>query len=598
MASSQRVADDMPALQRARRAIVVVDVVESVRLMQADEAGVIDRWRRFVNEVRTEVLPAHGGRLVKSLGDGMLLEFEEVAQAVAAAFDAQLRIGAYNHATANEEAIALRVGVHVADIVVDDLDVYGAGVNLAARLAGLAGLGEIVASPEVRDQLVVDLDADIEDLGECYVKHYDRAIRAFRIAPLRSGLAPALKSPSTAAAHLRPTIIVLPPVARAASAQDEWIGDVVADDVITALSRSAHWQVISRLSSSTPRLQTMRPGELRALCNASYVLSGHYRSLAGRLRLSLELADTRDDHVVWADVLQCDIGDLFAGDPQMLAHIVAEVSAAVLSTELVRAGGLALPSLEGYAVLMQGVSLMHRMSRAESDRAASALQHLVDRHPRAPEPRAWLGKWYVMRVAQAWTVDPQVEAGHARAAVARALDMVPTHALSLAIDGLVYAMVDRNLVAAQERYQQALDANPNEAHAWLFMSSVHAHRGDGAEARRCMSHARANSPLDPLDYFFDVFDAWAALADGAYGDAERLALRSFRLNRHHVPTYTVLAAAHALAGHGDDARVAGQRLLTLRPDFSVDRFVSLFPGGPSAHARLLGDALRAAALPQ
>ena len=171
-----------PELQRSRRTIVVVDVVESVRLMQAHEADVIDRWRRFVNEVRGEVLITHGGRLVKSLGDGMLLEFANVPSAVAAALDMQQRIVPYNEAREATAAILLRIGLHTADVVVDDLDIYGTGVNLAARLAGLADPGGIVASAEVRDQLVPGLSAEVEDLGDCYLKHMAEPQRHFASA--------------------------------------------------------------------------------------------------------------------------------------------------------------------------------------------------------------------------------------------------------------------------------------------------------------------------------------------------------------------------------------------------------------------------------
>jgi adenylate cyclase len=172
-----------PELPRERRTLVVVDVVESVRLMQAHEADVINRWRRFVHEVQTQVLPPHGGRLVKSLGDGLLLEFADVSLAIAAALDVQARLPAYNIGRAADAALFLRVGAHEAEVVVDKLDVYGAGVNLAARLAGLAGPGEIVVSAAVRHQLTDGLDAEFEDLGDCYLRNVALPVRAFRVGP-------------------------------------------------------------------------------------------------------------------------------------------------------------------------------------------------------------------------------------------------------------------------------------------------------------------------------------------------------------------------------------------------------------------------------
>jgi class 3 adenylate cyclase len=197
-----------PELSRVRRAVAVVDVLESVRLMLQHENSVIERWRRFLREVRDEVLPATGGRLVKSLGDGLLVELPNVRCAVQAVLEMHHRIAAYNAGVVAGAALSLRAGVHEAEIVVDELDVYGAGVNLAARLAALAGPGETVVSPEARDALVDGLDVEIEDLGECFMKNVNHAQRAFRVGP--AGRAPVVWSPASAGGDERPSIAVLP----------------------------------------------------------------------------------------------------------------------------------------------------------------------------------------------------------------------------------------------------------------------------------------------------------------------------------------------------------------------------------------------------
>ena len=159
-----------PDFHRERRAIAVVDVVESVRLMQQHEQDVIDRWRRSVNDVRTTLLPLHGGRMVKSLGDGMLLAFDSVPQAVSASFAMQTRCAALNSGHVDGDHIRLRIGLHCADVVVDALDIYGTGVNLAARLATLASADQIVLSADARDQVLADVEAQIQDLGECELR--------------------------------------------------------------------------------------------------------------------------------------------------------------------------------------------------------------------------------------------------------------------------------------------------------------------------------------------------------------------------------------------------------------------------------------------
>ena len=585
----------LPDLQRARRAIVVVDVVESVRLMQEDESGFIDRWRRFVNEVRTAVLPAHGGQLVKSLGDGLLLAFERVPQAVAAALAMQQRVSA-PASPAGAPPPACRIGIHVADVAADQLDIYGSGVNLAARLAGLAQPNEIVVSPEARDEMLADWDAEIEDLGECWVKHLSQPQRAYRLGPA---------SPRTSGEEIRPValplecpLIAVAPLATVnADPATASIGDVLADDLIAALSGNDAWRVVSRLSCSALKGREASLADWSSQTGATFVLSGRCLVQGSGLRVVMELAAARNASVVWAQSYRTTVPALFEGDDGLRSDVVANVAKAVFAHRVNVSRQIALPTLDSYALLLQGIGCMHRTSLPEEERARGALTHLIDRHPRAPEPRAWMAKWHVLQVAQARTADPLAHAGHARAFVSPALDMCPDHALSLAIDGLVHAFIERDLDAAQLRYEQALHHDPNESLAWLYLSAVHAHRGRGEQAVQCCERARRLSPLDPLGYYYDGFAAWACLAAGQDQRALELALRSMRGNRLHLPTHILLLQSLALCGQVERARQCAQALLAVRPKMSVARYLADFPGGANAHAQRLADALRIAGIP-
>ena len=173
-----------PTYRRASRTVVVVDLVESVRLIEQDEEDTVHRWQAIVSEVVATFLPRHGGRLVKSLGDGLMLEFETVPPAIQCALAMQSSANLANTGRPNDRWMCLRIGAHVADVIVDELDIYGSGVNLAARLTTLAGAGEIVVSANLREQLLPGLDADVEDLGDCFVKHLQKPVRAYRVGPL------------------------------------------------------------------------------------------------------------------------------------------------------------------------------------------------------------------------------------------------------------------------------------------------------------------------------------------------------------------------------------------------------------------------------
>ena len=181
------------AHRSAVRTVVVVDMVESVRLIEQNEEDTVGRWQAFVAEVTAQLLPKQRGRLVKSLGDGLMLEFEDVPAAIGCCHLMHQAMQSLNQGHQKPQWMQLRIGVHVADVIVDELDLYGTGVNLAARLAGVAGPFETVVSAEARDRLTAGLDAEIEDLGDCYLKHFPHAVRAYRVDK-PSGFSPPKRS--------------------------------------------------------------------------------------------------------------------------------------------------------------------------------------------------------------------------------------------------------------------------------------------------------------------------------------------------------------------------------------------------------------------
>ncbi len=582
-----------PELQRTRRAIVVVDVVESVRLMQANEADVIDRWRRFVAEVRTEVLPKHGGRLVKSLGDGMLVEFQSVRGAVAGALEMQRRMTPYNLGRVESEAMFLRIGANVADVVTDELDVYGSGVNLAARVAGLAGPGEIVVTANVRDQLIFGLDADAQDLGECYVKHFAQPIRAYRVGQV--GPHPVL-GPDAASMMLQPAIAVVP-FDGGVDHSRSIVGELIAEGVIAQLSLTAELQVISHLSCAALAGRVVEPRMIAEHLKANYLVSGTVHVLANRLVVSAELCETRNSAVVWAGRFQGDVSELVQAHSEVIDGIAAAVHDAILRREVQRARSQALPTLESYALLMGAINMMHRQSRSDFSRARSLLDHLNERHSRHATPRAWLAKWYAISAAQGWTADAHRGVVEARRQVDTALEFEPANGLAWAIKGLLHGYVDVDFAAAESAYREALGCNPNESLAWLYLATLQGWRGNAAPAVEAAEQALRLSPLDPMKYYFDSLAGAAMLGAGEYTRAIELSQRSIRSNRAHLSTFRVLAMAQALSGDLLSAQQTSAELLSADPQFTVSTFLRRSPWRVSPQAHQLGLALQAAGVP-
>ncbi len=580
--------------ERVVRTVLVADVVESVRLMQEDEAGTVQRWRSFVDHVVHRLLPGHEGRLVKSLGDGLMLEFPRVATAVGIAFAMQEAIAKANEALEPTRRLHLRIGIHVSPLVVDEHDIYGHGVNLAARLTTLAGPDEIVVSGDVRDQLTPALDADIEDLGECYVKHVQQPVRAFRVgAP---GEQPVVER-GNLAEDLRATIAVIPFTARAQTSAGDVLGQLLADEVISVLSHSPEVNVISRLSTTAFQGREVNLNDVSAYLRADYVLSGSYHVAGDRLTMKAEMAETRSMQVVWAQTLKGSVNGVVAGGDPLASHLVNQACAAMMVRELQRSQGKAPQSLQNHTLLLSSIALMHRISPIAFQRAQQLLQVLMDRTPRLASPYAWMAKWHVLRVTQGWSQDAQADGKAALENTKRALDRDATSSLAMTVEGQVNTWILKRLDVAEQFFSQALQSNPNDALAWLLKGTLHGFRDEGKEAVRLTRHALKLSPLDPLQFYFEAHAASAQLSAGNYGRALQLAERSFRLNRTHASTLRVIITALCKLGRMDEARRHATQLLALEPGFTVDRYLERSPGAPYKLGRDVASALAEAGVP-
>ena len=572
----------------------MVDVVESVRLIEQDEKGTISRWLSLIDHIESQVLGACHGRLVKSLGDGLLIEFDDVRSAVSAAFEI---LAASEHANTGldpTQQILLRMGIEASNIMVEDRDVFGHGVNLAARLATLAGPGEIVASAQAREALTPDLDADVEDLGDCFLKHVQRPVRAYRIG--LPGERPVIK-PSIPLGKLLPTVAVIPFTGHYATAEHLVLGEILAEEVIGALSRSPEVNVISRLSTTAFRERIITLEEVRTHLNTNYVLSGRYRVNDGNVVLNVELADSKSGQVVWADRLTDKVSGLLAGDQEFIGHIVQNIGAAVLSRELRRAQSHALPTLKSYTLLMAAIALMHRLSLNDFEESRKLLETLIDRASRQSVPYAWLAKWHVLRVQQGWSDNPEKDGKLALDCTKRALDVDPDSSLALAIDGFAHTNLLKKLDVAEDRYDQAIQSNPNDSLAWLLKGTLHAFTGDGEKAVEFTQRALRLTPLDPHRYFYDSLAATALLAAHQFEDALELARRSLRANRIHTSTLRAVTVAQWQLGLEDEARETARELRQLEPGLTVSGWLGRSPSADYGIGREWADVLLKAGIP-
>ncbi|MDP1581871.1 MAG: adenylate/guanylate cyclase domain-containing protein [Bradyrhizobium sp.] len=592
------VRDAGAALVRQATVVLLVDLVESVRLMREHEAATVRRWADFVRIVTEEILPRHRGVMVKSLGDGLMARFETVPDAVDAAGDMHRTLFAQNAGFPEDQHFHLRAGVNAAMTWSDGIDIYGTGVNLAARLATLAGPGETIASASAHEQLVAALaslarpgetigsatvhdeltqgvDASYEDLGNVILKHFDKPVRAYRIGPPSPH--PSLTGRRDYGVAMEPTIAVIPFGARNNAPEHFDVGNLIADSVIWRLSKAANLKVISRLSTTVFRGRPNDVAEVSAHLGATYVLSGGYVVDAGKLLVTAELSAARTNQVVWTDRLSGEIGDLLQPESELAHRIAAAVHFSVFDAEVEHVMTQPLPTLESYSLLLGSIKLMHRSSKEEFLQTRKILDELISRHSRIATPRAWLANWYILRVTRGWSEDRKREAAEALSATRSALDRDPSDALALATEGFVYCHLLNDLDTARKRCDQAVNANPSHALGWLYRGTVNAFKGDGGAAVEATRRAMELSPLDPLRYYYESLAATAELSARHYENAERLARSSLVLNRMHLSTWRALTISLVSQGRMDEARQALGKVRELEPELTVEKYLARMP---------------------
>jgi len=582
-------------LRHVVRTVLFADLVESCRLSEYDEEDTAARWQSLRAAIEARIIPMHGGRLIRTEGDGLMVLFLAVRPAVDCALSIQQVCRSAQLNVPADRRLLLRMSLHETELFEDERDVYGRGVNLAARLYTLAGPDEIVVSARVREQLGPEFAPMIEDLSECHLKHLAHPVHAYRLG--KQGPRPVIALGTAFAPELRPTVAIIPFTAQRTEPGQAVLGEILADEIIAALSRTNELQVISRLSTSALRDRRITCDETAALLDARYIFSGAYRTSGDKLVLVVQLADAKLHRIVWADILRESLSAFMAGDAEVVQHVVGKICVAIIAHELEHARSRAPQTLESSTLLISAIALMHRGVVEEFKRAGEMLDVLTERARMHAEPQAWLAKWHVLRFNRGWTDD---RAGEARAALDcthRALDADSQCSLALAIEGFVNTNLLRKLEIGEERYTRALSINPNDSLAWLFKGTLHAFKGEGELAVEATQAALKLSPLDPLRSFYESLGATAALSAGQYEQAIQLAQRSLRTGRTNSSTLRALAIAQSELGRMNEARATVKEVLAIEPGLTVQSYLERSPSAAYATGQAWSAALGRAGLP-
>ena len=586
-----------PQARRQRQTVMFADLVESVRLFQLDELGTTQRWLGFVATVRDGLASAHGGRLVRTAGDGLLMSFASPAGGLSAAFALHQALRPFNQGQPDGARMWLRVGLHVAEVVDDTHELYGAGVNLASRLASVAQPGQTVISAQLRNEVVDAVHADIDDLGLRYVKHLDEPLHAHLARPVGTSGAKPADALAAAVADLRPTVAVVPFVALPPDPEHDALGHAMVGDVIDSLARHPSLRVLSRLSTAAVRDVPLELPRLRQLLGATFLLSGNFYVRGQRIRLSAELCELQGGQVLWAGSVRADVNALFEGRDELVPQLVAQIAQQVLAHETTRVHSLPMGSLASYSLFLGAAGLMNSLVRSDFGKAEALLQHLVERHPRQAAPYAMLARWHVFKAVQGWTTDRANDAARARSFALTAIDADPKQSVALSALAMVKSHFEGDLEGALHDNLRAIDADPLEPRAWAQLSYVQTMRGDHSAACASAGQALRVSPLDPDLYLFESYAAMAQLAAGSPAHAVALAHSSVRRHALHAPSHRILIGSLWMAGQQQAARAAAQHYLTQEPKAQVSASLRNALDSQGGWLTAFNQALRDAGLP-
>lgn len=581
------------AEQRKLAAILAADVVGFSRMTGADEDRTLARLRALRSDLIDPTIAVHNGRVIKRTGDGALVEFRSVVDAVRCAIEVQSAMVERNAGLAPEQRIDFRIGIHLGDVVEEsDGDLMGDGVNIAARLEGVAGPGAICLSEDAYRQVRARLDLEISDLGETRLKNIAEPMRVYslQVGPARVG------KPATveAAASRKPSVAVLPFQNMSGDAEQEYFADGMVEDIITGLARIKWLMVIARNSSFAYKGRPVDVIQAGAELGVRYVLEGSVRKAANRVRVSAQLIDTQTGGHVWAERYDRTIEDIFALQDELTMSLVAAIEPNLRQAEIERVKRKRPDSLGAYDLVLRAIPHVYPAMPEEAAKALPLLERALEIEPDYALAHGFAAWAHEILFARGGGHDAN-RAGatrHGHLAIAHGRD----DAGALSLGGFAIGMMAHDRAAARQAFDAALGLSPSSALTYILGSVITIFDGDPARAIDWGERAMRLSPLDPMAYA-----AWFAVSLGHFQKGENAAAaeaaqRIFQSNPYWSSAHFMLAATHVRLGRMAAARAAAARVLELQPGFTVSGTRAAFDIHPSV-AEPLAAALIEAGLP-
>jgi adenylate cyclase len=575
---------------------MVLDVAGYTRLMEAEEEETHRRLMRIRSELLSPTVERFKGRVVKELGDGFLATFDSAIDATSCAIRLQESLGRMAADVPPENQVLCRIGLNLADTIIEEHDVFGGGVNIAARLQSYAEPGCIVASASILALVSDQLTVPVVDLGELHLKNLRNPVRAYSLR-VTTG-ASATGSLPNRPDDTRPSIAVLPFRHQLEDGADRYFAEGMVDDIIRALAGLKELFVISRASTlgfGGPGVDAQSAGRQFGV---RYMLSGTVHRSGRRLRIGTELSDTITGAVLWAEQHDGDLSELFALQDSIAVRVVGTVAPHVRERELQRAIRKHPESMGAYDLVLQGIDLLYRMEYPTFSRARGLLQQAIVLDPAYAPAYAYAAQWHIHRAAQGWSKNPEADGCEAARLAAAAIELDKYDALGLALYGHARSFLLKDYDAGKGFLDRALVASPNCALAWTLSSCTCTYLGETRIAIERGERGLRLSPLDPLIFFYLHNLGMAHYVNGSYEDAVSYGRKAAAHKRTFRANLRVLAGSLVALGMMAEAQEAAQILLEAQPDFRLSAYASLCPFKDRDIRELFLERLRLAGLPR
>jgi adenylate cyclase len=572
-------------VQRRLTAIVAGDVAGYSRLMGADEEGTLARLKAHRRELVDPTIDRHSGRIVKTTGDGILIEFGSIVDAVRCAIAIQRGMAGRNAEVPEHQRIEFRIGAHVGDIVIEEGDIFGDGVNIAARLEGIAEPGGICVSEDVSRQVRGKLDVEFVDRGNQQLKNISEPVRVYAIQFGGSSAGARPGSRAQPALPDKPSIAVLPFDTMSAEPGQDYLADGIVESITAALSRIRSFFVIARNSAFTYKGRAKNVRDIGRELGVAYVIEGSMQKGGNRLRITVQLVETENGAHVWTQRYDGTVDDIFDLQDRIAEQLAGAIQPSIRIAEIERSRRKRPQDLGAYDYTMRAMPHVWALEKEQAAEALALLEKALAVDPNFPLALSLAGWCHAQRSVYSFVEDAAGSQSKARAMAERAAELGGDDPIILAVLGAIHTFV-RNYGTARILLERAVALDPNAAWAWHRLGWVENYSDKPREAIVDFEHALRLSPLDPMNFNNYVGLASAHELLGEYDKAAALYQRALEERPNARWIYRHLAGSLSGAGRIEEAKAALAEMLRSYPDYTIAKFRQAMVFSDASFARM------------